>query len=67
MLQMETIPMKNLIYRSMEIEIHPILDHKNQKIVDLQEIMRNLTFLDGAIQLSVSDKKPQKVVESRVI
>ena len=35
---------ENLTYRFMKIEIHPVLDDKEQKIVDLQEIIRDLTF-----------------------
>ena len=55
---------ENLTYRSMKMKIHPVLDDKMQKVVELQEIIRDLTFQDKEIQLSVSDKKAQKVVES---
>ena len=50
-------------YHSMQLSIHPGVDDTDQKVLELQQTIRDLSIQDEAIQLSVCDHKAQQIVE----
>ena len=50
-------------YHSMRLSVHPDVNDTDQKILELQQTIRDLSIQDEAIQLSVCDRKAQQIVE----
>ena len=47
----------------MRLSVHPDVDDTDQKILELQQTIRDLSIHDEAIQLSVCDRKAKQIVE----
>ena len=53
----------HISYHSMRLSVHRDVDNTDQKILELQQTIRDLSIQDEAIQLSVCDCKAQQIVE----
>ena len=50
-------------YHSIRLSVHPDVDVTDQKILELQQTIRDLSIQDEAIQLSIYYRKAQQIVE----
>ena len=53
----------HISYHSRRLSVRPDVDDSDQKILELQQTILDLSTLDEAIQLSVCDCKAQRIME----